>query len=60
VSVTGPSRFRTSLPTSGFQLPHWHPYLLGREVDRHQRIVERIRGLLADLGEPRDPADVEP
>jgi hypothetical protein len=28
-----------------------------REVDRHQRIADRIRGLLRELGEPCDPQD---
>jgi integrase len=31
-----------------------------REVDRHQRIAERIRGLLTELGEPFDPPGGEP
>ena len=31
-----------------------------REVDRHQRIAERIRGLLTELGEPSDPPGGEP
>jgi hypothetical protein len=26
-----------------------------REIDRHERIAGRIRGLLSDLGEPCDP-----
>jgi hypothetical protein len=31
-----------------------------REVDRHERIAERIRALLTELGEPFDPPGGEP
>jgi hypothetical protein len=40
--------------------PSQHPSTVAergweREVDRHQRIAERIRGLVTELGEPSDP-----
>jgi len=53
----------TSTPTSAFFALDYATQLADdakergweREVDRHQRVADRVRSLLRDLGEPCDP-----
>jgi hypothetical protein len=59
------SRVIRAIPPEHVCQPSQHPSTVAecgweREVDSHQRIAERIGGILTALGEPFDPPGVEP